>query len=56
MAGLPFDVHFVFTAMVESFNDVQADALRRVPIRRMLLETDSPHLAVKKRRSYIRIN
>ena len=36
--------YFGFTALVESFDVEQKDAMRAIPLDRLLLETDSPHL------------
>ena len=38
--------HFGFTAAVRTFSDVQRAGLRSVPMDRLLLETDSPHVKV----------
>ena len=37
-------VHFGFTALVENFDEEQKDVMRAIPLDRLLLETDSPHL------------
>ena len=37
-------VYFGFTALVETFDEEQKDAMRAIPLDRLLLETDSPHL------------
>ena len=38
-------VYFGFTALVRTFDENQKQALRKVPLNRLLIETDSPHLA-----------
>lgn len=39
------DVYFGFTALVGGFDETQKEALRAVSMNRLLLESDSPHLA-----------
>ena len=38
------DVHFGFTGAVESFSEEQTAGLQSVPMKRLLLETDSPYM------------
>ena len=37
-------VYFGFTALVETFDEEQKDAMRAIPLDHLLLEMDSPHL------------
>ncbi|EFO93739.1 hypothetical protein CRE_12803 [Caenorhabditis remanei] len=41
------DVHFGFTGAVLSFNEGQIEAIRRIPLDRILLETDGPYFKPK---------
>ena len=48
--GFP-NAYFSFSGMVKRFDNIQKEALSKVPLARMLIETDSPYFALEGKRN-----